>query len=190
MCGAYRLQTAVEAMRQLFPKDWKWNYPGILSPSKKGGPSSKKPDSQSVHRLIVRQKSEGAEFTSMRWRFESKWMRDKGVKVPINARSETMFSNGLFKFSARERRCLVVCDGFFEPKGPKGGKREQHLFTFPEQRPFALGGLSTSYKAEDDEFEGFVICTTTPNDQVEPIHNRMPIILENESAKNVNIASE
>ena len=91
-----------------------------------------------------------------------------------------MWTNGLFKNAARERRCLVICSSFHEPKGPKGGKRDQYRFSFPEQRLFALGGLWTKYRAEDDEFDGFCIVTTEPNDQVAPIHERMPVILENE----------
>lgn len=182
MCGLYSLTTSQEAVRRLFPVDWQWSVPDAeFEPAPKMGPSAKKPGSTSNHRLVARRKGDEIEFASLRWRYEAKWMRDKGIKVPINARSETMWTNGLFKFSARDRRCLVIVDGFYEPKGPKGGKREQYLFTFPGQRPFALGGLWTSYKGDDDAFDGFIICTTEPNDQVSPIHNRMPVILEHDN---------
>lgn len=179
MCGLYSLKTTHEAVRDFFPKNWSWNYPGDPAPAGKIGPSAKKPGSPSNDRLVVR--GDQPEFVSMRWRFESKWMRDKGVKVPINARSETLFTNGLFKYSARDRRCLIIVDGFYEPKGPKGTKREQYLFAFDDRRPFALGGLWSKYKAEDDEFEGFVIVTAAPNGQVLPIHSRMPVILADEA---------
>ena len=172
MCGAYRLLTAHEAVIGFFKDSWQWN--ADVEPSEKIGPSAKKPGSPSNHRLVVR----NDEFVTMRWRFEMKWMRNKGINVPINARSETIFTNGLFKHSARSKRCLIVCDGFYEPKGPKGTKRDQYLFQFDDGRPFALGGLWTTYKGEDDEFDGFTIVTTTPNDQVAPIHGRMPVILD------------
>lgn len=58
-------------------------------------------------------------------------MREKRLRVPINAKSDTMFRNGMFKYSSRERRCLIIADGFYEPKGPKGTKREQYLSPSP-----------------------------------------------------------
>jgi len=180
MCGAYRLQTAAEAVRQFFPGNWEWDASDHVQIAQKLGPSAKGPGNPSNHKLVVRLQNDSPQFDSLRWRFETKWMRDKGVRVPINARSETMWANGLFKYSVRDKRCLIIVDGFFEPKGPKGGKREQYLFAFPDNRPFALGGLWTRFKSEDDEFDGFVICTTKPNDQVGEIHSRMPIILDSE----------
>lgn len=174
MCGAYRLQTPHEAVVGFFDDDWSWDDSAAQAASDKIGPSAKRPGSTSNYRLVVRDNR----YVSMRWRFESKWMREKGVKVPINARAETIFTNGLFKYSAKDRRCLIVCDGFLEPKGPKGGKREQYLFEFTDSRPFALGGLWTSFRTQDDTFDGFVIVTTTPNTQVAPVHGRMPVILD------------
>ena len=182
MCGAYQLNALPWQIRDYFPKYYDWQLEDSeFVPSSKIGPSAKKPGDPSNHRLVVRRNSDGAEFASLRWRYETKWMREKGVRVPINVRSETMFSNGLFKYSARERRCLIIVDGFYEPKGPKGQKnRPQYRFVFPGQRLFALGGLWTNYRGEDDHFDGFVICTTSPNDQVAPIHSRMPVILDEE----------
>ncbi len=181
MCGAYRLTTATEAIRQLFSEDWLWSESAELyEPSARLGPSAKKPGDPANHRLVVRQIEDGTEFATIRWRFEMKWMREKGTRVPINVRSESMWTNGMFKYSARDKRCLVICSGFYEPKGPRGGKRDQYLFSFPEQPVFALGGLWARYRAEDDSFDGFCIVTTRPNDQVGRIHDRMPIILEHE----------
>lgn len=186
MCGVYQLNSMPELIRNLFPKEYAWQLrDDEFVPSARIGPSAKKPGSASNHRLVVRRQGSGAEFASIRWRFETRWMRDKGVSVPINAKSETMFTNGLFKYAARERRCLVIVDGFYEPKGPKlprGQRREQYRFAYNDNRPFALGGLWTTYRADDDQFDGFVICTTAPNEQVAPIHARMPVILDSEAA--------
>ncbi len=181
MCGLYSLTTAHEAIRQAFPSAWSWEVADVPS-SQRIGPSAKSPHSASNHRLTVRNGPGGPAFVSMRWRYESRWMREKGVKVPINARAETIFSNGLFKYSARDRRCLAIVDGFYEPKGPKGPKREQYRFSFEDSRPFALGGIWISFRGEDDTFDGFAIVTTKPNSQVAEIHGRMPIILDDEQA--------
>ena len=67
-------------------------------------------------------------------------MHDKRVRAPINARSDSVFSSGLFEQSAQNRRCLVIYDGSCEPNEPKGGKRDQNLSSFNGDRRFALGG--------------------------------------------------
>lgn len=72
----------------------------------------------------------------------------------------------------------VGFDGFYEPKGPKGAKREQYNFRFEGGRLFALGGIYAHYRAEDDDFYGFAIVTTNPGAQVAGIHDRSPVTLD------------
>ena len=175
------METAAEAVRRIAPAAWEWSESAdLFEPSAKIGPSAKGPGSPSNIRLVALHTDDVTKFGTMRWRYEMAWMRQKGIKVPINAKIETLFSNGLFKHSAKSRRCLVICDAFYEPKGPKvrGQKREQYRFAFEDGHPFSLGGIWAHYKAEDDDFYGFVIVTTRPNDQVGPIHQRSPVILD------------
>jgi putative SOS response-associated peptidase YedK len=73
-----------------------------------------------------------------------------------------MFENG---------RVLLPATGFYEWSGPKGA-RQPHRFE-PEET-FALGGISRRV-GDDTEV---VIVTTTPNELVEPVHNRMPVMLD------------
>ena len=181
MCGLYSKKTTHEAVREFFSEDWEWTESADLyDPSATVGPSAKGPGSESNIRLVALHKDGSTRFGTMRWRYEMSWMREKGVKVPINAKLETLFSNGLFKHSAKSRRCLVIVDGFYEPKGQavRGQKREQYRFTFDDGRPFALGGIWANYRDEEDEFAGFAIVTTRPGAEVAPIHQRSPVILD------------
>ena len=183
MCGLYSMTTAKEAVRQLFPKGWQWSETAdLFEPSAKVGPSAKGPGSPSNIRLVALQTEGVTRFGTMRWRYEMKWMREMGRRPPINAKIETLFSNGMFKYSARDRRCLIVVDAFYEPKGPKpkpgDPRRDQYIFNFGDGRPFALGGIWAHYKAEDDDFFGFAIVTTNPGEPVADIHDRSPVILD------------
>ena len=79
----------------------------------------------------------------MRWRYEMAWMCEKGIKVAINAKLETVFTNGPYEHLAKSRRCLVIVDGFYKLKGKAvgGQKREQYSFAFE------AGGLSRSVES-------------------------------------------
>ncbi len=68
-------------------------------------------------------------------------------------------------------------DGFFEPKGPSSQKhRPQFFFRFQDRRPFFVAGVWTR-KLEGLPLDTFAIVTTEPNNDVAPIHDRMPAIV-------------
>ena len=95
------------------------------------------------------------------------------VKPVTNARNDKL--NGLtWRYSTRERRCLIPATGYFEPGlGPAGAKGEI-LFTVRERPMFFFAGLW--------EGDAFTMVTTDPNDYVRPYHDRMPVVLSDEDA--------
>jgi putative SOS response-associated peptidase YedK len=106
--------------------------------------------------------------------------RPDGSKLfaPINAKAETLFEKWPWKQAASYRRCLIPMDGFYEPKGPKTQKqRPQYFFRFADSRPFFVAGIWT----RGDPLDTFALITTEPNDQVSPIHDRMPAIVAPEA---------
>jgi putative SOS response-associated peptidase YedK len=91
-----------------------------------------------------------------------------------NARAETLLARGAFKDAALHRRCLVPADGFYEWE--KAGKaRLPHYFQRRDGEPFFFAGLWRAETAISPP--AFVIVTTTPNELLAPIHDRMPVIL-------------
>ncbi|MEM9058224.1 MAG: SOS response-associated peptidase, partial [Pseudomonadota bacterium] len=110
-----------------------------------------------------------------RWGFKP-WPTVKNA--PINARAETVFSNGLFKRAALGQRCLVPVDGFFEPEGPKHPGRRHCFFQRRDAVPFALAGLCTPDR--DTGALSYAIVTTSANPQVEAVHGRMPVIVSSD----------
>ena len=112
----------------------------------------------------------------MKWGFVSPSATDTKL-APINARAETVATTPLFREAFRRRRCLVVADGFYEWR--KDGKRKTPYFIhLRSHRPFGFAGIWTATRTPMGQRIGTcAILTCTPNELMEPIHNRMPVIL-------------
>jgi putative SOS response-associated peptidase YedK len=97
----------------------------------------------------------------------------------INARAETIATNGMFRGPYRsKRRCLVPTCGFYEWQKHPAGKQPYYI-TSADGSLFAFAGLWDTWKKPDGEtLTTFTIITTEPNELVSPLHNRMPLILE------------
>lgn len=102
----------------------------------------------------------------------------------INAKAETVHEKISFKSSFQKRRCLIPADGFFEWK--KLGKKTKipHRFTLREEELFSFAGIWEEYESMSGEIKHtFLILTTPPNELVEEVHDRMPVILTRENEK-------
>jgi len=119
----------------------------------------------------------------MKWGLVPYWAKDAGVGYKmINARAETVAQKPSFKKSFAERRCLVVADGFYEWTSSVGGgeKIPMHI-ALKSREPFAFAGLWDAWRSPEGEMlSTFTIITTTPNELIQQIHNRMPVILRKE----------
>ncbi|TFG49468.1 MAG: SOS response-associated peptidase, partial [Anaerolineales bacterium] len=120
-----------------------------------------------------------------RWGLIPSWTKadNLGKFNLINARSETAAEKSSFKNSFRRRRCLVLADGFYEwSKSTAGNVKTPYYFTLKDQTPFAFAGLWEIWNSpEGDLLKSACILTTTPNEVVKPVHNRMPVILHPEN---------
>jgi putative SOS response-associated peptidase YedK len=117
--------------------------------------------------VIVRN---GTEFqiVEMDWGFHS--VRPAPI---INSKSETVkhvFSNYI------ENRCLVPADGFYEWTADKSPVK----FTKPQDEGFCLAGLWQHIRIGNKVVNNFLILTTSPNETVSKVHNRMPFIVQEE----------
>jgi putative SOS response-associated peptidase YedK len=117
----------------------------------------------------------------LRWGLIPSWAKDPkiGYKL-INARAETVAEKPSFRTAFRQRRCLIPADGFYEWQQVEGSRQKQPYFIgLQDERPFAFAGLYERWESPGgDILETCTIITTTANDLVEPIHERMPVILD------------
>ncbi|MFC1722127.1 SOS response-associated peptidase [Patescibacteria group bacterium] len=115
----------------------------------------------------------------MKWGLIPHWAKDPriGYKL-INARAESVHIKPSFKSSFNTKRCLIPATGFYEWKKTNDSKMP-YLIQLKSRKVFSFAGLYDIWKdAENKKFRTFTIITTQPNKLMEPIHNRMPVILD------------
>jgi len=101
------------------------------------------------------------------------------VNRMINARAETLAEKPFFRSAYKNHRCLILADGFYEWQARPGMKtKAPHFIRMKSRAPFAFAGLWDRWQSADgSEILSAAIITTDPNEVVEKIHNRMPVIL-------------
>lgn len=119
------------------------------------------------------------------WGLIAPWADDPEESPrPINARAETVDEKPTFVEAYRRRRCLVLADGFYEWREPKHrGSKRPYRIHLEDDEPFAFAGVWNRTEWNGDVLETVAIVTTDANDVVEPIHDRMPVILERGSER-------
>ncbi len=115
----------------------------------------------------------------LRWGLVPSWSKDAttGMKM-INARVETVTERPAYRRAFERYRCLIVADGFYEwQRIPNAAKQPFHI-TRADGRLFAFAGLWSIWHAPDgSKLRTCTILTTAANSAVAPLHDRMPVIL-------------
>ncbi len=98
----------------------------------------------------------------------------------INAKAETIEEKPSFASAVKNRRCVILANGFYEWKRTERGKVPMHV-CMKTGEIFAFAGIWAPYlNAQGQKEYGCAIITTTPNEIMQPIHHRMPVILPKE----------
>lgn len=124
--------------------------------------------------------SQKREVELYRWGLVPSWADDPKIGYRmINARSETANEKPSFRAAFKRRRCLILADGFFEWHAEeKGAQKIPYLFKLKNDAPFTFAGLYEHWQApEGGELHTCTILTCPPNDLVKNYHNRMPVML-------------
>jgi putative SOS response-associated peptidase YedK len=95
---------------------------------------------------------------------------------PINARAETVASKPAFRPAFKERRCLVLADGFYEWH-KEGARKQPYHIRLRDGLPLAFAGLWEHWEGKEAAIDSCTLLTTTPNAVMRPLHDRMPVIL-------------
>jgi putative SOS response-associated peptidase YedK len=167
MCGRYTLTVDASVLAELFE----------IEPLTELEPRYNIAPTQQV--VIVRTRfDQTREWAKMRWGLIPSWAKDAKIGSRlINARAETAADKPSFRSAFRARRCLVPADGFYEWIKIPGGKQPHHI-RFADGGPFAFAGLWERWAPENSSpVDSCTILTTTPNELISDLHNRMPVIL-------------
>lgn len=131
---------------------------------------------------VVRSDGNRNTFTLMRWGLVPFFSKDGKSKYPmINARAETVETNNAYKGPFKSKRCLIPVDGFYEWKKLDAKTKQPMRILLKSEEPFAFAGIWEWWRPkETPEAEDILSCsiiTTVANSLIEPIHDRMPVIL-------------
>jgi putative SOS response-associated peptidase YedK len=179
MCGRFTLTADPEDLRQAFP----WlNVPhGVLDQGM--SPRYNVAPTQPVA-VVANDGKNQLDFFN--WGLIPSWAKDPEIgNRMINARAETLLEKPSFRAAFRRRRCLILADGFFEWQKTAGQKtRTPFYIQLRSATPFAFAGLWESWNSPDgSNILSCTIITTQPNALMQPIHDRMPVILPGEAYK-------
>ncbi len=169
MCGRYTLAQKQERLAKRFKlataaPDLKPNY--NVSPSQ-------------IMPVITEDEAGKRHIELMKWGIPRTLGKDL-TKELINTRSDKAFG-GFWKRTVLNHRCLIPADGFYEWKRTKNGK--EPFFIHPKDVDlYAFAGIWDTWEDPDEhKIKTYSIMTTEPNDEMKPIHNRMPVILTPDS---------
>jgi putative SOS response-associated peptidase YedK len=168
MCGRFTLTASAQALKESFPLFEE----AALEPHYNIAPT------QQV--LAVRQLPQVArpEFVRLRWGLIPYWADDPKVGYRmINARVETAASKPAFRLPFRQNRCLILADGFYEWRKTDGSKQPYYI-RLKDGKPFAFAGLYSHWDKGETPVDSCTILTTSANDLMQPLHDRMPVILD------------
>ena len=171
MCGRFTL-VDLSQFTDLFP----W-----IRPPEQFAPRYNIAPSQPI--LVALGDARGYSFQHVLWGLVPQWARDaSGSSRMINARSETVAEKPAFAAAFRYHRALVPASGFYEWKATSRGKTPVYI-TRRDGKPMILAGMCDSWHdPAGGELRSGAILTTAANGDLRGVHDRMPVILEPDSA--------
>ncbi len=122
-----------------------------------------------------------------RWGLIPGWAKDASFgSRTFNARAETVATKPSFRSAYKRRRLLIPVDGFFEWDRRAAGKPQPHYFTRTDGEPLVFAGLHESWRDPTDgedapAIQSATVITTEAGPDMDEIHDRMPVILEQET---------
>ena len=129
---------------------------------------------------VVVQREDRRAVTAYRWGLVPHWATDaKSASRMFNARAETITASPAFREAFRRRRCIIPVDSFYEWKR-EGTVRQPYRVSRDDGLPLALAGLWAGWRDPETEEvrRTFTIVTTTPNEALADLHDRMPVVLD------------
>lgn len=168
MCGRYMIASGFEAMADLFGAD-------VPASDEAFGGDVWRPNVSPTETIPVCVHCGGRrQIVPMRWGFLPGWYRTmNGGPLLINARSEGIADRPAFGEAVRERRCLIPADGFYEWQGEKG-RKSPWVIKAADGGTIAFAGVWQAWRG----IETCAIVTCAANATLEPIHERMPVVIE------------
>ncbi|KAE8348904.1 DUF159 domain protein [Aspergillus coremiiformis] len=135
----------------------------------------------------MQKQSRKSKIQGMKWGLVPFWTKRKpdygSLMRTINCRDDSLVDDrGMWTSMKRTKRCVVVCQGFYEwlKKGPGGKEKVPHFVKRKDGELMLFAGLwdCVSYEGSDEKLYTYTIITTSSNPYLKFLHDRMPVILD------------
>lgn len=115
----------------------------------------------------------------VQWGLVPLWAKDPSIGAKmINARSETASQKPSFRGPMRYRRCLIPANGFYEWKSDRVNGKQPYYISSKQERWLLFAGIWDHWTGPDgSEVETAAILTTSANETLKPLHERMPVLI-------------
>lgn len=111
------------------------------------------------------------------WGLIPYWSKDSNVAGKlINARREGIETKPSFRVPVRKKRCLVLADSFYEWK-KVGMQKIPYRIMLKNGDLLLMAGIWDTWYDDQYAVKSFSIITTAPNQEMQSVHDRMPVIL-------------
>jgi len=168
MCGRFALKESPQKLAEHFQASADLDF----APSFNIAPSSR-------IITIIADQEEQRHLRQMRWGLIPSWAKDPSIGNKLaNARGETVHEKPSFRSAFKYRRCIIPASGFYEWK-TEAGKKNPWFISFKSGEPLAMAALWETWQPEGGEaVQTCCIITTEGNELMQPIHDRMPVLLD------------
>jgi putative SOS response-associated peptidase YedK len=166
MCGRFAQFSVLETLQQHFPID---TVACDVRSSFNIAPT---------HKILTIARENDYRLSSRHWGLVPFWAKDlSSAPRSINARAETASKKPSFRNAYKNRRCLILADGFYEWQ-KTDNRKQPYFLTLATKNPFAFAGLWEIWEGrEETRHESCTILTTEAKGYARGIHHRMPVIL-------------
>ena len=129
---------------------------------------------------LLHQEGEVLRADLVRWGWRPRWATDK--PAPINARAEKV-AHGPFFRAVWPHRAITPIDNWFEWVYEGGPKKQPYLIRRRDGAPILCATIGQFPKEEPRDDDGFVIITADSEGGMVDIHDRRPVVLSPELAR-------
>ncbi len=174
MCGRYTLYSNKTEIETHFKAPFKADEP--VEASYNIAPGTENP-------VVLLGKAREPGITFMKWGLIPPFADSENIGYKmINARSETIDTKPSYKKAFQRKRCLIPANGFYEWKKLEGtDKKLPFYIRLLNGNLFAFAGIFERWSGDDNkEIFSYSVITTEANPLLQPLHERMPVILKPE----------
>jgi len=170
MCGRFALYSSFAAIK---------DYADILFETGEIPENYNVAPGQVIPTIIENKKGEKL-LEPCKWGLIPFWAKDPKIGYRmINTRAETIAEKPSFKYAFQRRRCLIPVNGFYEWRQ---GDKQPFYIQLKDRELFTFAGIWEDWSSDDgSQIRTCSIITTDPNELMQQIHNRMPVILSREN---------